>query len=145
MDIHNVGGTPGGTKTFLVGIVMLVVGGYLLFNQVQVHGGYWRVNWFGTGYGASFGITLIPLLFGVGILFANGKSLVGKALTAGGLLIIFVGIIANLDIHFRQTSLWNTLTMLVLIVGGIGLIARSVMPMTKEPAPRGDPDAGDRR
>jgi hypothetical protein len=129
MDIHNVGGTPGGTKTFLLGIIMVVVGGYLLFHQVQVHGGYWRVSLFGQGYGSSFGITLLPLLFGVGILFANGKSLVGRLLTAGGLLVIVVGIIVNLDIHFRQTSLWNTLTMLILLVGGIGLVARSVMPV----------------
>ena len=140
MDIHNVGGTPGGTKTFLLGLIMLVVGGYLLFNHVQVHGGYWRFSLFGQGHGTSFGITLIPLLFGIGILFGNGKSLVGKGLTALGFLAILVGIIANLDIHFRQTSLWNTLTMLILIVGGIGLIVRSTMAMqAKTPqAPPGE-------
>ena len=139
MDIHNVGGTPGGTKTFLLGLIMLVVGGYLLFNHVQVHGGYWRFSLFGQGYGTSFGITLIPLLFGIGILFGNGKSLVGKGLTALGFLAILVGIIANLDIHFRQTSLWNTLTMLILIVGGIGLIVRSTMAMQQKNAPQAPP------
>ena len=131
MDIHNVGGTPGGTKTFLLGLIMLVVGGYLLFNHVQVHGGFW--NWRGIGgYGQSFGIVLIPLLLGIGILFVNGKSFIGRLLTFGGALVIIVGIIANLDIHFRQTSLWNTLTMLVLLVGGIGLIVRSVLPMMRQ-------------
>jgi hypothetical protein len=128
LDYRNVGGTPGGTKTFLLGIVMVIIGGYLLFNQVQVNGGgFWH---FGFGsYGSSFGITLIPLLLGVAILFANGKSMVGRVLTGGGMLVILVGIIANLDIHFRQTSLFNTLVMLVCLVGGIGLIVRSVMPM----------------
>jgi len=43
--------------------------------------------------------------------------------------VILVGIIVNMDMHFRRTSLWNTLTMLILIVGGIGLVARSVLPM----------------
>ena len=70
-----------------------------------------------------------PMLFGIGILFSNGKSLIGRGLTALGFLAILVGIIMNLDIHFRQTSLWNTLTMLILIVGGMGLIIRSIMPM----------------
>jgi hypothetical protein len=140
MDIHNVGGTPGGTKTFLLGLIMLVVGGYLLFNNVQVHGGgYWRFSFFGAGYGTSFGITLIPMLFGIGILFGNGKSLVGKALVGLGFLAIIVGIIANLDIHFRQTSLWNTLTMLILLVGGLGLVIRSVMPMPQQKAPQAPP------
>jgi len=128
LDIRNVGGTPGGTRTFLLGIILVAIGGYLLFNQVQVHGGYWR--WGGLGnYGSNFGITLIPLLLGIGILFVNGKSLAGRALVGIGGLVILVGIIANLDIHFQQTSLFNTLLMLVTLVAGIGLVVRSVMPM----------------
>jgi hypothetical protein len=137
MDIHNVGGTPGGTRTFLLGLVMFVVGGYLLFDHVQVYGGFWNLRGLG-GYGQSFGIVLIPMLFGIGILFVNGRSLVGRLLTAGGFLVLITGIIANLDIHFRQTSLFNTLVMLVLIVGGIGLVVRSVQPMGPPPnAPPG--------
>lgn len=131
MDIQNVGGSPGGMKTFLLGIIMLVVGGYLLFHQVDIHGGYWRFSSLG-GAGSSFGITLIPLLFGIGILFVNGQSLVGRLLTGAGALVIIVGIIVNLDMHFRRTSLWNTMTMLILIVGGIGLIVRAVMPMGQD-------------
>ena len=131
MDIRNVGGTPGGTRTFLLGIILVAIGGYLLFNQVQVHGGYWRWGGFG-GYGSNFGITLIPLLLGIGILFVNGKSLVGRVLVGVGSLVILVGIIANLDIHFRQTSLFNTLLMLICLVAGIGLVVRSVMPMDQE-------------
>ena len=128
MDIKNVGGTPGGTGTFFLGAIMLVVGGYLLLHQVQVGGNYW--NWQGIGgYGKTFGVTLIPLLFGIGILFFNGHSFAGRVLTFGGALVILAGIILNLDIHFQQTSLYVVLTMLVLIVGGVGLIARSVMPM----------------
>jgi hypothetical protein len=132
MDMKNVGGTPGGTGTFVLGLIMLVVGGYLLLHQVQVGGNYW--NWRGIGgYGTTFGVTLLPLLFGIGILFFNGRSFVGRVLTFGGALVILAGIIVNLDIHFQQTSLYELLTMLVLIVGGIGLIARSVLPMEAKP------------
>jgi multisubunit Na+/H+ antiporter MnhF subunit len=143
MDMRNVGGTPGGTRTFFLGIVMIIIGGYLLFDHVQVHGGFW--NWRGIGgYGQSFGIVLIPLLLGIAILFVNGKSLVGRVLTGGGFLLILVGIIANLNIHFQRTSLFNTLMMLVLLVGGIGLVVRSVMPMGEQPLPQprdpGEPD-----
>jgi len=139
MDMKNVGGSPGGMKTFLLGIIMLTVGGYLLFQQVDIHGGYWRFSFLGGGGGSSFGITLIPLLFGIGILFSNGQSMVGRVLTGLGALVIIVGIIVNMDMHFRRTSMWNTLTMLILIVGGIGLIARSVLPMgegKQDEAPR---------
>ena len=134
MDIHNVGGTPGGTRTFLLGMIMAIAGGYLLFQQVSVGGGYWSWAMFG-GAGRSFGITLLPLLLGIGMLFANGRSLVGRLLTFGSAVVIVVGIIANLDIHFQTTSLWNLLIMLVLLVGGIGLVVRSAMPMPKPAAP----------
>jgi hypothetical protein len=131
MDMKNVGGTPGGMRAFLLGIVMICVGGYLLLQQVTVHGGFWYFGFLG-GYGRSFGITLLPMLFGIAILFFDGRSFAGRFLTGAGALFILAGIIANLDINFRQTSLFNTLVMLILLVGGVGLVARSVLPMERK-------------
>jgi hypothetical protein len=121
MDIKGAGGTPGGFGGFFAGLAMVVVGGYLLFSQVQVHSGFW--SWFG---GNTFGLTLVPLLVGIGFLFFDGKSRVGWMLAALGGLIILAGVIANLQIFFQPTSLFNTLIMLALIAGGIGLIAKSL-------------------
>jgi hypothetical protein len=53
---------------------------------------------------------------------------VGWVLTVIGGLIIFLGILTNLDIYFRPTSLFNTILMLVLLFGGVGLVARSLRP-----------------
>ncbi len=140
MDMNNVGGTPGGMRAFMLGVIMIAVGGYLLMNQVTVHGGFWNFGFLG-GYGRSFGITLIPLLFGVGILFFDGKSFAGRFLTGIGALFILAGIIVNMDISFRHTSLFNTLVMLILLVGGVGLVVRSVLPMErKERRSRDDED-----
>jgi hypothetical protein len=124
-DLRNVGGTPGGLGMFLVGLAMLAVGVYLLFQQVDVHGGYWR---WGSSPDNTFGMTLIPLLVGVGILFYDGSSKIGWIVASLGLLIIIAGIVANMRIHFRTTSLWNTLLILALIAGGIGVIVRSLKP-----------------
>lgn len=121
MEIKGAGGTPGGLGTFFFGFVMAVAGGYLLMQQVTVHSGFW--SWWGTN---TFGLSLVPLLFGVALLFFNGKSLIGWLLTIGGAVIILAGVISNLQIYFRPTSLFNTLVMLVLLFGGLGLIARSV-------------------
>lgn len=128
-DLRDVGGTPGGLGTFVAGLALSIVGGYLLLQQVDVHGGYW--GWGFGGHGRSFGITLIPLLVGIIMLFIDGRSLLGKVLTYGGALVIVAGIIANLDIHFRSTSLFNTLVILGLLAAGIGLILRSTRPMEK--------------
>ena len=106
-----------------MGFVMACVGGYLLCNQVTVMGSYWTFHG-----GNAFGITLLPLLFGIGILFWNGRSVIGWLLTVGGALFILAGVIANLHIYFQPTSLFNTIVMLVLLVGGIGLVVRSLSP-----------------
>jgi predicted membrane channel-forming protein YqfA (hemolysin III family) len=121
--IRGAGGTEGGIGTFLVGFVMAVAGGYLLTNQVTVTSGSWRL-W---GHNA-FGLSLLPFVVGIAFLFFNGKSIIGWLLTIAGAVIIFVGILTNLDIYFQPTSLFNTLLMLVLLLGGVGLVARSLRP-----------------
>lgn len=120
-ELRGAGGTPGGVGEFLIGLVMAVAGGYLLTSRVTVTSGFW--NW--GGYD-TFGLTLVPLIFGIGILFFNGRSVLGWLLLLGGAVIILAGIIANLRIYFEHTSLFNTLVMLVLLFGGIGLMARGV-------------------
>jgi uncharacterized protein len=122
-SMRGAGGTPGGLGSFFGGAAMVVAGGYLLLNHVVVSSGAWRI-W---GYNA-FGLSLLPLIVGIGILFFNGRAPLGWVLTAAGALIIIVGIIANLSIYFRPTSLFDTIVMLVLIAGGIGLVARSLSP-----------------
>jgi hypothetical protein len=120
-SLSDVGGTPGGLGEFILGFIMTCVGGYLISSQVTVVGSYW--NFWG---GNSFGVTLIPLLFGIAILFFNGRNPIGWLLTVAGALFILAGVIANMQIYFRSTSLFNTVVMLVLLVGGLGLIARSM-------------------
>ena len=120
-DRAGAGGTPGGVGQFFIGLIMAAAGGYLILNQVQVTTSFWRFGQYG-----GFGLTLLPLLAGIGILFYNGKSVVGWLLTSAGAAIIFASILMNMDIYFRQTTLFNTLAMLVLLFGGLGLVARSL-------------------
>ena len=118
--LRDVGGTPGGFGSFLMGFVMACIGAYLLTNQVGVVGSYWSF------YGAStFGITLLPMLFGIAMLFWNGRSVLGWILTVAGALFILGGIIANMHLYFYPTSLFNTIVMLVMLVGGLSLIAKA--------------------
>ena len=115
------GGTSGGTGLFLAGAAMVVAGGYLLLTRVSVQSG----GWYFYGYNA-FGLSLVPLLIGIGLLFYEGRSAVGWLLTAAGALIIVVGIVSNLHVYFQPTSLFDTLMMLGLLAAGVGLVARSL-------------------
>jgi uncharacterized protein len=115
------GGTPGGVGEFLIGLGLAIAGAYLLVSRVSVSSSYWSFF----GYNA-FGLTLIPLVFGIGMLFFNGRSIAGWLLLFAGTVIIFAGIIANLQVYFLPTSLFNTIMMLAMLAGGIGLLARGL-------------------
>jgi len=121
--MRGAGGTEGGVGQFLLGLVMAVGGAYLLTQQVMVTSGFW--GWFGPN---TFGLSLLPLVVGIGILFFDGRSVPGWLLTLAGAAIVFLGILMNLRIYFAATSLFNTLVMLLLLAGGLGLVARSLRP-----------------
>ena len=119
--MEGAGGTKGGVGEFVGGFVMAVAGGWLLTNQVTVTSGFWA--WFGPH---TFGLSLLPLVVGAGFLFFDGRSAIGWVLTVAGATIILAGILANLRIYFERTTLFNTLVMLVLLAGGLGLMARGL-------------------
>ena len=131
------GGTPGGIGIFLLGFALACAGAWLLTNQVTVSSEY-----FASGFMVpiinyrmnSFGLSLVPFIIAIGFLFYNAKSVAGLLLTIAGLVIILAGILMSLHIYFQPTSLFNTLTMLVLLFGGLGLIFRSLRAIPAAPA-----------
>ena len=126
-QFEGAGGTPGGLGEFFIGILLAALGCYMLFSRVQVHSSYWNFLGLG-GAGQSFGVSMLPLLFGIGILFVNGRSILGWLFAVGGLLFILVGILMNMDIYFERTTLMSTLIMLGCIAAGLGLVVKSLRP-----------------
>lgn len=118
-----VGGTSGGLGEFVLGLLMALSGAYLLTNQVVVQSRFWSYS----GYSLA-GPLLLLLSIGLGLLFFNGRSFPGWALTLLSLILMLIGVIVNLELYFRPASLFLTLTMLTLLGGGMGLIARSLRP-----------------
>ena len=122
------GGTSGGIGTFFTGLAMMICGGYIFTNMVQVRSSYFRrFSLFDSGIDVTpFGITLIPFCFGIFWLFMNGKSKLGWLLTLGSCLAIFVGIIMSLEVHLYRTNLYQLGLTLILLIGGLGLFVRSL-------------------
>ncbi|MCC7309320.1 MAG: hypothetical protein IT173_17295 [Acidobacteria bacterium] len=121
-DLRSPGGTPGGVFEFVIGLAMTISGGYLLISRVIVTSGFWYWGGYNT-----FGLSLIPLIIGIALVFFNGKSIIGWLLIFASVIIIGSGILMNLQIYFQPTSLFNTIIMIVLFAGGIGMLARSVL------------------
>ena len=66
------GGTPGGVGTFFSGLILAVVGGYLVLNQVQVSSSFSFFGLSGWNRPAGFGLTML----------AAGMGLVARSLRA---------------------------------------------------------------
>jgi hypothetical protein len=115
------------------GFILAAAGVYLLTNQVHVGAGpFGGWSWLGPN---SFGLVLVPLLLGVGILCVSGRSRIGQLLTAIGGVLLLASIIEPLRITFRPTSLFSTLLMLGLTIAGVGLMARALLA-GREPRPQ---------
>jgi uncharacterized protein len=121
MRLIGAGGTSGGTGLFFFGLALAVAGGWMLTSQVTVQTGSWTL--FGMN---AFGLSLVPFILGVGLLFFDGSSKAGFLLLFSGVVIILAGIIMNLSIYFQPTSLFNTLMMLGMLATGVGMVLRAL-------------------
>ncbi|MDB4949092.1 MAG: hypothetical protein JWM27_1741 [Gemmatimonadetes bacterium] len=117
------GGTSGGVGSFVAGVALAAAGGYLFTSRVVVATNPWTL--FGVN---AFGLSLIPLMIGIFLLFFNGRSALGWLLVLAGTVIIGAGILMNLQVYFQPTTLFQTVAMLVMLAGGLGLVARSLLP-----------------
>jgi hypothetical protein len=122
---------PGG----IIGLLMLAGGGYLLLQNIVVGSfglfGYPLYNaW---GLQLTSGYALIPLMFGIGLVFYGWRSL-GWALTACSAAAIFFGVLAEMRITFRTMSMFDLLVILTLVAGGIGLLLRAYATSRREAA-----------
>jgi hypothetical protein len=122
------GGSDGGTGSFLIGLIMMVGGGYLLLNGIVVRPNFGlgsRVFGIG-GVPITSGMILIPFMFGVGMIFYNAKKWFGWGIAGASLVALIFGVIANMTLQLAQMSAFDLIVILVLLVGGIGLFLRSL-------------------
>ena len=129
MNYKGAGGTDGGTMEFFVGFIMMVGGLYLLLSEMIVRPqfGFGAPVFSYGGWTMTTGMVFIPFLFGVGMMFYNAKNWLGWMLTAGSMVALIFGVIANLNIRLPKMSAFDLIVILVLMVGGLGLLLRSLV------------------
>ena len=128
MRIEGAGGSQGGSGRFFIGLIMMIAGGYIFFNSISVthqfRSGYALYSF--QGMNITTGMTLFPLIFGIGIIFYNAKNPIGWILTIASLVMIVFGVISSLPFHMRRMSVFELISILVLMVGGVGLFLSSL-------------------
>lgn len=109
---------------FIMGFIMFVGGLYLLLQEIRVYTGfgYGRSLYQVGNVGVTSGYILLIFMLGVGVLFFNGKNILGWILTAGSLVALVFGVIANTNLSLNGLSAFDLIVILVLLAGGFGLL-----------------------
>lgn len=109
---------------FFVGLIMLIGGAYLLLQSIHVDNSFnFNHSMYNVGgVTVTSGYILIPFIFGIGMMFFNHKSIWGWVLTIGSLVMLVFGVISNTNFRLAQMTAFQLITILVLLVGGIGLL-----------------------
>jgi hypothetical protein len=125
------GGTSGGIGTFFIGLFMMIGGFYLLLNAISVSSNFgfgrhlYRISAMG-GYSITSGMVMIPFIFGIGLVFYNSRNIIGWVLTLGSITALIFGVISSIHFSFRSMSAFDLIVILVLAMGGIGLVLKSL-------------------
>ena len=130
--MRGAGGSEGGFWRFVIGLVMLIAGGYLFLDSVKVGGGWGHGLYRVGGFSLTSGMVLVPAIFGIGIIFYNAKNPLGWVLTIGSLIALAFGVIRSMHFRFVPMSVFDLLVILVLLIGGIGLFLSSLRDMTQK-------------
>ncbi len=118
----------GSAASLLLGFVMMCAGGYLLLESIVVSQTYFLgVGLYHVGgLPVTGGMILVPLIFGLGIIFYRPSNLIGWALGVGSLAAMILGVIVNTHLTLRQMSLFELIGIFVLCFGGLGLFLRAL-------------------
>lgn len=110
--------------SFFLGIVLLAAGLFLVLNYATVYTSWysWRIG----GFAIPSGLTAIPLLIGIGMLFYRPKSVLSWIVTVIGAVCLLITLIMSVRISFSRVSLFGWLIMFGMIAGGIGLLLKSL-------------------
>ncbi|PCJ34857.1 MAG: hypothetical protein COA99_14280 [Moraxellaceae bacterium] len=126
--MRGAGGTDGGIGRFLMGLVMMVAGGYMLLNAIHVtyafgfSSSFMRVG----GFNLTGGMVFVPFIFGIGMVFYNSKNVIGWCLAGASIVMMVFGVISSVKLRLDNMTSFDLLVILTLAVGGIGLFLSSL-------------------
>ncbi len=129
--MNGAGGTSGGSGQFLLGLIMMCGGFYMLLNGIVVSSNFGmgtRLFGVGAGFGITGGMILIPLMIGIGMVFYNARNYLGWFIAIASFAALIMGVISSVNMSLRTMSAFELLVILTLAIGGLGLFLASLRP-----------------
>ena len=118
-------------REFVIGILLLSIGLFMLSMRVRVYSGWFAGFTIGSFHVAS-GVVTIPLIIGIVWYVMNTKSILAKWLCILGSLIIVISIIMSIHINWVSSTLFEYLLIFILSAVGLGLILKTVLGDKKD-------------
>lgn len=137
--MRGAGGTAGGTLLFFIGVILMGWGGYLFLENVSVSSKFSMAAPLFGGMGGPVGrmttggSILIPVLFGLGMIFYNAKSAFGWLLFVGSLGAFVLGVIMSIDFRLNSMSAFDLILILGMVAAGAGTFLKSLGSSEKTP------------
>ncbi|MFZ5987690.1 MAG: hypothetical protein ACOYWZ_11275 [Bacillota bacterium] len=110
---------------FFSGIILFLIGAYLITQNTIIYTNFSALSDV-LGFNMPFGLIILPLLIGIGILFFNSKSVLGWIVLVFGILSILLGILMALKIQFKPITLYFGILMYGMTAAGLGLFLKSI-------------------
>lgn len=117
---------------FLLGAAMLAAGLYLFCTKVTVSMGFFGGIVSLGGVRIASGMTVIPVIAGVVLMFLYPDAFIGKLVTGLGFVIIITAIVASTRLYLPTITLFEWLIYLILIFGGAALVIRVLFAQPKD-------------
>ncbi len=114
---------------FIVGMALMAGGLFLIFQNTIISSGFTLVDIL--GFTPPTGIIILPLLIGIGVLFFNGKSVIGWILVTLGIITILLGLLMGLRMTFRPVTLYHGIMMFGMTAAGAGLFLKAFFGVRK--------------
>ncbi len=126
--MRGAGGTQGGEWSFLIGLMMMIAGFYLLLSSIVIDTSFgFGMRLYGIGgFGITSGMLMIPFIIGIIFIFYDSRKYIGWILCIGTLVALIAGVLARSQFRFSQMSAFDLIVILVLAFGGLGLFLRSL-------------------
>ncbi|MBR1823696.1 MAG: hypothetical protein IJ779_05630 [Ruminococcus sp.] len=113
---------------FFIGLVMLAVGLFMIFQNITVSSSWGRGGYFYHigNFGISNGMIMLPIIIGIGMLFFMRKRIFGWIVLAIGVAFVLFTVLATTHITWRTTSAYVFVIMFGMTAAGAGLVLREL-------------------
>jgi len=108
---------------YFSGIGLIVFGLLIFFQHIRVGTGLFQALGL---TGGGFGLLMLPLLLGIGMIVYNSKNKLGYLIISVTCAIIFYGVLASLIMTFPSVSLLGLIFMLAPLAAGGAFVVRGL-------------------